>query len=172
MSTRFRRSHFLYSDAAAVPASTGALSIFPQCRSSVYSPGAYSVSLHWAVPASAEAVFHLSDAAMVPLLQAISSIPSALINASFGGYQAPLWLLSHDNSILGEYSGSRLSAELGPLSPDREVPWTARQIRITFTQFIIYMCELVKYLCYWTVHFVSKVSVHNDVCLMNVPQML
>ncbi len=134
--------------------------------------GAYSVSLHWAVPASAEAVFHLSDAAMVPLLQAISSIPSALINASFGGYQAPLWLLSHDNSILGEYSGSRLSAELGPLSPDREVPWTARQIRITFTQFIIYMCKLVKYLCYWTVHFVSKVSVHNDVCLMNVPQML
>ncbi len=35
--TRFHRSHFLYSDAAEVPASTGALSIFPQCRSSVCS---------------------------------------------------------------------------------------------------------------------------------------
>ncbi len=144
VSTRFRRSHFLYSDAAAVPASTGALSIFPQCRSSVYSRRSLlciSTLSSTRFRRSRFSPFRCCNGAVTT---SDLQHPFSSNQCKLGGYQAPLWLLSHDNSILGEYSGSRLSAELGPLSPDREVPWTARQIRITFTQFIIYMCEFVE----------------------------
>ncbi len=61
-----------------------------------------------------------STVTAVPVLQATSSIPPTLSFASFRGLiNAPLWLLSHANCVIwGERSGSRLNAELGPLSPD------------------------------------------------------
>ncbi len=111
---------FLYSStAAAVSAPAGAFSIFLHCRSSVCSRR----SLFYIPPLPQEPVspppsqLYFLDSAEVPLPQAVSSIPSALSYANFGGFTGPLWLLSRDNSILGEHSGSGLHADLGPLSP-------------------------------------------------------
>ncbi len=113
------------STAAAVSAPAGAFSIFLHCRSSVCSRRSlfYIPPLPQQCPLPQEPVspppsqLYFLDSAEVPLPQAVSSIPSALSYANFGGFTGPLWLLSRDNSILGEHSGSGLHAELGPLSP-------------------------------------------------------
>ncbi len=113
------------STAAAVSAPAGAFSIFLHCRSSVCSRRSlfYIPPLRQQCPLPQEPVspppsqLYFLDSAEVPLPQAVSSIPSALSYANFGGFTGPLWLLSRDNSILGEHSGSGLHAELGPLSP-------------------------------------------------------
>ncbi len=134
---------FLYSfTAAAVTAAAGALSVFPHCRSSDCSRRSSicisTLPQQWSAPAGAFSIFpplpqqcllpqepvspppshlYFLDSAEVPLPQAVSSIPSALSYANFGGFTGPLWLLSRDNSVLGEHSGSGLHAELGLLSP-------------------------------------------------------
>ncbi len=113
------------STAAAVSAPAGAFSRFLHCRSSVCSRRSlfYIPPLPQQCPLPQEPVspppsqLYFLDSAEVPLPQAVSSIPSALSYANFGGFTGPLWLLSRDNSILGEHSGSGLHAELGPLSP-------------------------------------------------------
>ncbi len=119
-------SFCLYSPTAtAVSAPAGALAIFPHCRSSVcsrrslfcISPLPQQCLLPQEPVSPPPSHLYVLDSAEVPLPQAVSSIPSALSYANFGGFTGPLWLLSRDNSVLGEHSGSGLHAELGPLSP-------------------------------------------------------
>ncbi len=84
-SAHFRRSRFLFPDAAAGSASTEASFPF-RCRSSAR---------------FRRSLFLISDAATTILLQVMSSTPLALSSASLGVINAQLWLLSCTNRIFG-----------------------------------------------------------------------
>ncbi len=92
---------FLYfPTAAAVPAPAGAFSTFPHCRSSIYPHLLHPPCCHSSTHFS-RSLSSFLDAAV--LLQAVSSIPSALSHAIFGGLLATIWLLSHDKHFLGSF---------------------------------------------------------------------